>query len=155
MTVLASMLAYFQSFIPGSRLIDGGDLKTLVNTLFQTTSGITALAGGGQTGATQLNPGLNRVDTVASANDSVLLPYAIPGNFVVVYNNTATDAKIYGNPANPQNPSAASPQGQGDTIAASTSNTQQATATGVTLANSKVSIFYCFVLGQWKQLLTA
>jgi hypothetical protein len=40
---------------------------------------ITALAGGGQTGATQIVAALNRVTTVASANDSVMLPSCVAG----------------------------------------------------------------------------
>ena len=151
---LASIKAYLQSFIPGPRLIDGGDLNFFANMFFQVTTGITALAGGGQAGATLLNQGLSRVDTCATNSDSVMLPFAIPGNQCVVYNNTGQTLAIFGSPANPQNPSAASPQGQGDTIAASTSNTQQATATGITLATAKTAIFYCFVLGQWKEVLT-
>ena len=154
MTVLASILAYFPSFFPSNRLIDGGELKQLANMFFNYTTGITALAGGGQAGATQLNQGLNRVDTCATNDDSVMLPFAIPGNQCVVYNNTSSTLSIYGQVANPQNPTTASPQGIGDTIAASTSNTQQATATGITLATAKTAIFYCFVLGQWKEVLT-
>jgi hypothetical protein len=38
------------------------------------TDSITAFAGGGQTSAVLLNSGINRVTTVASANDSVKLP---------------------------------------------------------------------------------
>lgn len=152
---LASILAYFTGFTPGKQLIDGSDLQTLVKLLFTATTGITALAGGGQAGATQLSQGINRVDTVASSSDSVMLPFAIPGNLCVVKNKSATTLAIFGQVANPQNPTAGSPQGIGDTIATSQSNTQQATATGITLATTLTAIFYCFKLGEWQEFLTA
>src|SRR5690242_16247237 len=41
--------------------------------------GLTALAGGGKTGATQLGYGINTLTTVATAANSALLPYAYVG----------------------------------------------------------------------------
>src|SRR6266481_6420132 len=118
MSLLSSVLALFPSFVPGNRLIDGGDLQSLANELFAAATGITALAGGGQTGATQLAAALNRVDTCATNSDSVLLPQAIPGRQITVKNNTAQTLAIFGIPSNPVT-------GAGDTIATSQSNTQQ------------------------------
>lgn len=46
---------------------------------FSNTDTITAFAGGGQTSATQLDSGYNRVTVVATANDSVKLPACISG----------------------------------------------------------------------------
>lgn len=43
------------------------------------TDTITAFAGGGQTSATQLDSGFNRVTVVATANDSVKLPACVSG----------------------------------------------------------------------------
>ena len=143
---LASVLAYFQSFVPGFREVDGGDCQQMANMLFQPTTGLTALAGGGQTGATPLKIGLNRVDTCASDNDSVMLPPAIAGSRVVIYNNTGHTLAVFGQPANAGGGSSA-----GDTIAAANSNTQQPTATGITMATTVTSEFMCFVNGQWKQ----
>lgn len=148
MSLLSSILQLFPSFQPGSRLIDGGDLSALANQLFSTKTGITALAGGGQTGATPLPAALNRIDTVASGNDSVMLPQAIPGTFVFVKNNTATSAQVFGIPNNPVT-------GVGDTIATNSSNTQVATGTGVALAGTKLAIYVCFEAGKWQTLLTA
>lgn len=143
---IPSMLALFQSFQPGFREIDGSELSQLANSLFSTATGITALAGGGQTGATALTKMWNRVDTCATNSDSVMLMPAIPGAFQGVYNNTANTLAIFGQPTNPVT-------GVGDTIATSTSNTQQATGTGITLATTRFCILVCFVAGQWKQLL--
>src|SRR5271157_4331777 len=52
------------------------NLYTVVNAISgwhqqRTTTGLTALAGGGQTGATQLNFGFNDVLTVVTGNDSL------------------------------------------------------------------------------------
>ncbi len=56
---------------------------------------ITALAGGGQTGAPVLSGIFNRITTVATANDSVILPNATPGVEIYVYNATANSANIF------------------------------------------------------------
>lgn len=146
---LNSILAYFQSFVAGNRLIDGGDLLALAKFEFQATTGITALAGGGQTGATPLNYGINRVDTVATNADSVMLPPAIAGAQVTVYNNSANTLQVFGQPAN------AGGAVLGDTIAPNNSNTQQATGTGVSQNTAVVGEYFCFINGQWKQLLSA
>lgn len=61
--------------------------------------GYTALAGGGQTGATQLLDGVNQVDTVASTADSVTLPQAAQGKIVVVVNNGANSMQVFGRSA--------------------------------------------------------
>lgn len=58
--------------------------------------GLTALAGGGQTGATITGYGVNTVTTVATAADSVALPPAAPGLTVFVKNTTATSMTVYG-----------------------------------------------------------
>lgn len=143
---LASILAQFTSFIPGLRLIDGGELLAMANNIFSTSSGIVARAGGGQASATVLKTVLNEIDTVANANDSVMLPLAVPGLQVQVNNVTATSLQVFGQLANPNVAG-----GGGDTIAASNSSTQQATATGVAHAANTAFTYTCFVAGQWKQ----
>lgn len=55
-------------------------------------NGLTALAGGGQTGATLLDRTINRVTTVATAADSVMLPKAVNGKIVFVVNAAAANA---------------------------------------------------------------
>jgi len=61
-------------------------------------TGLVALAGGGQTGATALTGQVNIIATVATAADSVLLP-AIPqdGSSVAVWvkNNGANSANVF------------------------------------------------------------
>jgi len=59
-------------------------------------NGLTALAGGGKTGATQLGYGVNEVATVASAADSCLLPFAFPGALAFVRNDGANSTTIFG-----------------------------------------------------------
>jgi len=107
-----STSAFFQY---GPRLIDGSDLDNLLagNTSFQSisiangtaaapaliynsvTSNITALAGGGQTGATQLYNEVNVITTVASRGDSVLLPVSSFGLEVCIINLGANPVSVY------------------------------------------------------------
>lgn len=112
--------------------------------------GITAEASGTQALATQLPATVNRVDTVAGADDGVLLPSAIPGSVVFVINGTATEMFVFGQASNAAN--AASPA-SGDTITAAGSSTPIATATGVAQAAHVPAIYVCTVVGNWKQFL--
>ena len=145
---LPSILAYLQSFIPGSRLVDGGDCLFMAKQLFQANGPYTALAGGGQAGATQMQPGLNLVSTAGvGGTDSVMLPQAIPGSQVVVQNDSANAIQVFGQAANALT-------GVGDTIAAYNSSTYQVTATGVAQAASTVTEYYCVIAGKWKQAQT-
>lgn len=149
MSLLTSVIQSFPSFQTGNRLVDGGDLSQLANLLFQVQTGITAHAGGGQTAATQLGVGFNRVDTSGGGGtDSVVLPQAIPGMEVTLYNNTANTIQVFGVVSNPVT-------GVGDTITANNSNTPAATGTGISLATTKIAIFVCFAAGVWKEFLTA
>lgn len=61
-----------------------------------TQIGLTALAGGGKTGATQLGYGVNTLATVATSANSVLLPYAFPGAVVFLSNGGAQTAQVFG-----------------------------------------------------------
>jgi hypothetical protein len=99
-------------------------------------NGLTALAGGGQAGATALAPGINRITTVAAGNDSVLLPKSYPGAIVLVKNAAAANsANVY--PAT------------GEVINALGANNPFALAAG------KFAMFVCGVLGTWDAMLTA
>jgi len=84
-----------------SQVLKGGFFR------MSNANAITALAGGAQAGATPLVNGYNRIVTVASANDSVLLPPCVngvagdvgaggygntDGMFVIVTNSHATNA---------------------------------------------------------------
>jgi hypothetical protein len=57
---------------------------------------VTAFAGGGQAGATQLVAGINVVTVVATAADSVKLPLAVLGQSVVVINTSANAVQVFG-----------------------------------------------------------
>lgn len=93
---------------------------------------IVATAGGGQTNAYQLTSMINRIATCASSADSVKLPPSDPGMMVVVINDGAAAAQVFGT----------SP----DTIDAI------ATGTGVPLTNAKRAIFFCVVAGKWQSM---
>lgn len=98
-------------------------------------NGITALAGGGQTGATNLTGALNRVTTVATAADSVMLPTAKAGMSIFVKNTAANSLNVF--PAS------------GDAINALAANAAYA------LATVKAAFFVCVVDGTWDTVLTA
>lgn len=100
-----------------------------------TQGGITALAGGTQAG-TPLQNAFNRVTTVATAGDSVLLPPAAPGMQCIVVNAAA---------ANSMNvfPSV------GDAINAIAANGAFA------MAANKTALFTCITAGVWNSILTA
>jgi hypothetical protein len=91
--------------------------------------GLTALAGGGQNGATQLTTELSRVTTVATAGDSVQLPPSVPGLTIIVTNHGGAAMQVYGNGT--------------DTINDNPSNV------GVSqMAGSEV-LYVCYGLGKW------
>lgn len=123
----------FGNFQPGFRLLDGNAVMRAFSRMFQggisRASGITAKAGGGKATAVQLSRSLNRVDTVASGGDSVLLPKAIAGSVVFVTNNGANSMNQYGTGA--------------DTINGA------ATANATALAAGKTAIYVCHVTGAW------
>jgi hypothetical protein len=82
----------------GFQLIDGAWLNALAgggNYSFQ--SGITAHAGGTQAACFSLTPGvaLYQVDTVASGNDSICLPFAVAGTTVEIANAGANTLAIF------------------------------------------------------------
>lgn len=63
--------------------------------VFTTAKGITAHAGGGQASATVISRNLNRVDTVATADDSCKTDAAVAGNVREIYNSSDNDLKLY------------------------------------------------------------
>lgn len=102
---------------------------------------ITAHAGGGQTNATLLTGVMNRVVTVASGNDSVLLPPAVVGLEIKVVNVAASNSlNVF--------PSSAAQGGAagGDSINALSANSAYAQAA------AKVVEFTCFTAGVWNTL---
>lgn len=119
-------------------LTNGTNIPTLQQTEvpYTTQDGITAHAGGGQTNAFALTTNWNRITTVATGNDSVILPGAVPGSMIVVANDAASNsANVY--PA------------VGDAINALGTNNPFALA-----ANKRV-IFFCIAPFKWDSVLTA
>jgi hypothetical protein len=70
--------------IPGTQPLDSGQ------------DALTALAGGGKAGATQLHYGVNRISVCATAANSCLMPYAFPGAMCYVRNDGAQSTTIFG-----------------------------------------------------------
>lgn len=142
-----SVLSLFTSFISGLRLIDGGDLSQFAAFNHQTTSGLTALAGGGlSSSTTKLNFGYNEVSTCATDSDSVVLPYALPGAEITVWNDTAHTLAVFARLANPDN------NNVDDLIVPQNSDSGAASQTVATVLVAK---FICFKAGVWKMMLSA
>jgi hypothetical protein len=90
---------------------------------------ITARVGGGQGSATPLTSEVNRIATVASAGDSVLLPPSVAGLSVIVINHGANLMQVFGAGT--------------DTI------DDVATATGVRQMVNSFVLYVCSTPGQW------
>lgn len=134
LTLLGTMAyAVLQVPEPGIRMFDGSFVVTAVNenNQQQVKTAVTALAGGGQTGATQLNYGLNQVTVVVTAADSVQLPACSVGAIVYVTNDDGADAMtVYGK------------AGRTDTINGT------AGATGVSQVAGSHAFYVCVAPGQ-------
>lgn len=99
---------------------------------------LTALASGGQTGATLLDRVMNNVTVVANGNDSVRLPPCEQSRVVIVVNNAASNAmQVF------------SFESTGVTINGT------AGSTGVSQAAGKVAIYISVGAGTWNRLLSA
>lgn len=121
----------------GTQTIATGNLAfTAGYSQVSAVNALTAHVGGGQGSALALTRQINRVTTVASSGDSVLLPAAIAGRWVTVVNAAAANAMdVF-----PQS---------GEIINALSANT------AISVAANKVINFYCAVAGTWNSLLTA
>lgn len=106
---------------------------------------LTAFAGGGQASAKGISPAalLVQINTVATAGDSVALPFAVPGTWLVVFNASANSANVYGKVAINKL------TGVIDTINGTASSTAYALAGGVS------AIFFCAKAGAWAALKSA
>ena len=93
------------------------------------TDNLTAHAGGGQASALALTSELNRVTTVATANDSVALPASAAGLSIVVVNSGANPMQVFGAGT--------------DTI------NNVATATGVSQMPGSLVLYVCHTAGTW------
>lgn len=63
-----------------------------------TSQVITAFAGGGQGGAKGISPAalLVEIGTVVTNGDSVALPFAVKGTYMIVFNASAQSANVFG-----------------------------------------------------------
>jgi|SRR5579871_3678427 len=121
----------------GAWIVDGTGMGNASGFATETSvDSITAHAGGGQGSAVLLTAMMNRVTTVGSANDSVLLPVSKPGMNITVTNAAAVNSmNVF-----PQS---------GDAINALSANAAFAVAAG------KTATFYCYTAGQWHTILSA
>lgn len=94
---------------------------------------ITAHAGGGRGSAVALQYGWNRVSVCATNADSVVLPAAVATGMVVLVNDGAANAQVFGNGT--------------DTVDG------VAGSTGVVITAAKRDIFFCLTAGAWQSLL--
>lgn len=109
---------------------------TLTGNIYESVQDkLTALAGGGQAGATGINAQNARFTTVATAADSAMLPLSTPGLILTVTNASANSMNVF-----PRT---------GDIINALSANAAFAVAAG------KTCTFTCFGPGQWHTLLSA
>jgi hypothetical protein len=76
-----------------------GALKRLSYPQFSSKNSLTALAGGGQSGAVLLPASINLVATVANPGDSVMLPKEGGGKRIVVINAGASSLNVFPNNA--------------------------------------------------------
>ena len=90
---------------------------------------LTALAGGGQVGATQIASEIARFTTVATASDSAMLPQATAGLTLMLINHGAKPLQVFGAGT--------------DTI------DDQTYSVGVTQMVNSVVIFVCTTQGKW------
>lgn len=103
--------------------------------MYSAASGLTAHAGGGQANATAITTQVAQFSTVATLNDSSVLPKALAGMRIVVMNSGAASMNVF--PAS------------GETINALSANTAFA------VANGKTAMFVSPVNGKWFSILTA
>jgi len=130
----------------GEALISRRALTNLANFTCGSLNSVTALPGGAQAGSPVLGYNVSEITSVATTNDSVQLPFAIPGARVLVNNAGANTAKIYANAApNLNNASAL------DQIVANATVAKTANATAITLASGYTLSFMCTTIGVWKQ----
>ncbi|HWS94165.1 MAG TPA: hypothetical protein VN306_17260 [Mycobacterium sp.] len=132
--VIGKSVVWFQSTAAGAWTSQGvgyGNYTAGAYALdtVSTQTGVTAHATGGQANATQLTASQVQVSTVASLNDSVKLPPSQAGLQITIVNNGANSMQVFGTGS--------------DTI------NGVAAGTGVAQAAAAVTIYYCFVAGNW------
>jgi hypothetical protein len=132
--------------VPGSHLVDGSTLATIVKFNMTATTGLVALAGGGLSGLTPVvQTYINEFTTVASANDSCALPPCIQGMEYTIVNSGAQNLRVYCQVGNPNNLSAA-----GAPLADNIVSAGGANSTFVAIPPNGTGVFSAVALGRWK-----
>lgn len=108
-------------------------------------NGLTALAGGGQTGATPITRTFSRFTVVATTGDSAVLPTASPCLAYTIKNAGANSMNVYPNPV----PNAGVFAPAADQINVAGANIP------FSLASNKMATFVCMVNGFWDVNLSA
>jgi len=119
----------------GRHLMDGETLNIISALVGSNAAALTAFAGGGRAGAFQIVTAYAQFSTVASGNDSCVLPKSVPGMSIVIQNDGANSMQVFANGS--------------DTINGT------AGATGVALASGATAMYQCVVAGQWKRFVSA
>ena len=135
LTFAAATLVSVEASLASEAEYDYGSQPALTVQPLATATGLTAKAGGGQSGATALTGNINKVTTVASANDSALLPAGVGGRRVSVRNGSANSMNVF-----PQT---------GESINEGAANAAFAVTAG------KTAIFECVATGLWNATLSA
>lgn len=140
---LSGLLAFSGLAVNGNANVTGALTAASISTTgigtVSVSDGLTAHAGGTQAAALALTSKINRISTVASANDSVALPLAVAGISIEVVNGAAVNSmQVFGAGT--------------DTI------NDVATATGVAQAAGKAASYFCTTsapAGKWYRNLSA
>lgn len=133
---------YLHEWTGGPKLINGVNLVDLATQLFSVQDNIAAHPGGGQAGATQLTAAYCDVSIVTTNNDSVMLPYAIPGSSLNLSNSSNFGMFVWAQPSNPYN------GGLPDVYMSQNSNTP---VTNAGFGAGYVANFYCTKPGIWRR----
>jgi hypothetical protein len=118
--------------VTGNAQVDGNLTVTgTINGEVSVSPAVTAFATGGQTNATLLTSDFNNITVVATTGDSVKLPPSDVGEVIIVSNQGANAAQIFGTTP--------------DTI------NGVATGTGISIPVGAIFTFTCAVAGNWLQ----
>ncbi len=123
--------ATFRNVVATGNLQVDGNLTVTGTINADVAPAVTAHAGGGQASATALTHSFSNITVVASSADSVKLPASTVGRVMVVSNQGANSAQIFGTDP--------------DTI------NGVATGTGISIPVGAIFVFTCAVVGNWLQ----
>ena len=91
-------MTFPQPFDFGKRLQDGQTLDSVIaNPIWSYSRQLSATVGGTMATSTQITETIANVVTVGATGAGVTLPMALPGKVLLVYNNSATDMRVFAN----------------------------------------------------------